>query len=126
MMKKLLVMLMIPVAATVAALAVASPANAAAPRQVGYLDQFDLNRICWAAGGYFSADPGGGSHFCVLPDGRVILCMTSTRNCVVIERTAPKPGGWRPVVSDLLIQGDPVVESTPVLGGVAVRGPLVR
>jgi hypothetical protein len=118
-MKKLMIKVVVPLAlAAGAALALASPASASPPRQTSYMDATTLRALCTYAGGYFDADPNGGSHFCVLPDGQVILCDTKMRTCVVLERTAPKPDiYWTPPNSDgLQVQGDPgpVLEIAPV------------
>jgi putative hemolysin len=117
-MKKLMIRVVAPLALVAgAAFALASPASAAPPRQTGYMDATSLRTFCMYAGGYFDADPNGGSHFCVLPDGQVILCDTKRRTCVVLERTAPKPDDWTPPISDVLqVQGDPgpVPEIAPV------------
>jgi hypothetical protein len=122
-MKKLMIRVVVPLAlAAGAALALASPASASPPRQTGYLDATTLSSICSMAGGYFAADPNGGSHFCVLPDGQVILCDTGSRTCVVIEATAPDSDKYwtPPYIGELQVQGDPVpvLEIAPVTVGV--------
>jgi hypothetical protein len=128
-MKKLMIRVVVPLAvaagAALAALLLASPASASPPRQTSYMDATTLRALCTYSGGYFDADTNGGSHFCVLPDGQVILCDTKLRTCVVLERTAPKPDYyWTPPNSDgLQVQGDPgpALDITPVTGVRAVR-----
>jgi len=121
-MKKLMIRVVVQLAlAAGAALALASTASAI-PQRTSYMQATSLRSNCTFAGGYFNADPNGGSHYCVLPDGRVIICHTGTRTCVVLERTAPKPDNyWTPPNSDgLQVQGDPGhgPEITPVTAGV--------
>ena len=109
-MKKLMIRVVVPLAvAAGAALGLASPASAATTRPLLYHDAAGLKGICTRAKGYFSADPKGGSYFCVLPDGRVIFCVTSTQSCVVIEKTTPELGnGSTPPITDgLQVNGDP-------------------
>jgi hypothetical protein len=128
-MKKLMIRVVAPLAlAAGAAFALASPAGAAPPRQILYHDAATLRGICERADGYFAEDPNGGSYFCVLPDGRVILCVNRNRTCVVLEKTAPKPDDWTPPISDVLqVQGDPgpVPEIAPVTADVGAV-PLVQ
>lgn len=126
-MKKLMIRVVVPLAlAAGAALALASPASASPPRQTGYMDATSLRSLCTFAGGYFDADPNGRSHFCVLPDGRVILCDTGRRTCVVIEATVPEPDNdWTPPNSDgLQVQGDP--GPAPKIGPVTAGARAVR
>jgi hypothetical protein len=109
-MKKLMIRVIVPFAlAAGAALALANPASASPPPQTGYMDATSLRSLCTFSGGHFEADPNGASHLCVLPDGRVILCSTTRRTCVVVERTAPKPDiyGTLPNGDGLQVQGDP-------------------
>jgi hypothetical protein len=120
---KLMIKVVVPMAlAAGAALALASPASASQPAQTGYMDATSLRSLCTFSGGHFDADPNGASYLCVLPDGRVLLCSTTMRTCVVVERTAPKPDiyGTRPNSDELQVQGDPgpVSVTAPVTAGV--------
>jgi putative hemolysin len=123
-MKKFMIRAVVPLAvaagAALGALALATPASASSPRQTGYMDATSLRVLCTYSGGYFDADSSGSSHLCVLPDGRVILCSTKQRTCVVLERTAPKPDiyGTLPNGDGLQVQGDPgpVPPIAPVTG----------
>ena len=93
-MRKPLVRVVFPlVVAAGAALAVSSPAHAETT-QHPYRTPAQLEVICNQFDGLFH-DAGNGDSWCVLPDGRQIVCFTSTNSCAYVTIVVPPRRDWR-------------------------------
>ena len=121
-MRKLMMWVLFPalVAAGVA-LTVSTPAQAAKPVQVDYMTPGQLASLCTQIGGSFD-DLGGGDSWCVLPDGRVMVCYASIKMCAWHYAMTPKTD-WRSVVvpGDLVLRNPPPTTDRPTNVGAALN-----
>jgi hypothetical protein len=107
-MRKLMMCVLFPALIAVGtALTVSTPAQAAPPIREGYMTPGQLASLCTQMGGTFD-DLGGGDSWCVLPDGRVMVCYNSIKICAWHYAMTPDTD-WRDVTvpADLVLRNPP-------------------